>query len=46
MLYIIQTKDKPNQLEIRAKLESKHRAYLDDNEKIFRSIPQKLKAKG
>ena len=35
MCYIIQTKDKPYQLETRRKLESKHRAYLDNNESII-----------
>ena len=35
MCYIIQTKDKPHQLETRRKLESKHRAYLDDNESMI-----------
>ena len=35
MCYIIQTKDKPHQLETRRKLESRHRAYLDNNESII-----------
>lgn len=35
MPYIIQTKDKPHQIELRRKLETEHRAYLDANQQII-----------
>ena len=35
MFYIIQSKDKGDRADLRAKLETEHRAYLDDNESII-----------